>query len=534
VKRGFVVIAFDPPGQGERLQYVDPGSGKSTVGVGTREHTMAGTQCLLTGTTLARYEIWDGIRAFDYLLTRKDVDPKRIAVAGNSGGGTQSAYLAVMEPRLSSAEVSCYMTSWATLWSGPGPQDAEQIFPGMLRDGLDFPDLLLAMAPRPVEMSVAIRDFFPIAGARATYAALRRLYSVADAEVKASYFEYDDEHGWSKPRREAMYRFFAKWLQGREDNSPEPPITPEPESELNATATGQVATSLRGETVQSLNQELAEKMFPSRTAARMRNPEELRRVIASRLGMALPVSAAQFAIKREIVREEYKGEQLTLTTEPGIEVPAVLFRPAGARRETYPATLLLDGRGKAEAWPQIEDLLRKGHLVLALDPRGIGEAGVAATGKGYTPEYQLAMRAVLVGKNMVGMQATDILAAIAYLKSRSDVSSVSLRASGRVGIAALCAAAFQPAVAESVIQLPIVSYMEFARARVHDSFISVAVPGVLRDFDLPDVAALIAPRRLTISADSDRRLIEREYAPAYSAYRRAGASAAFKTASEPH
>ena len=83
VKRGFLVIAFDPAGQGERSEYFEPTFGKSVVGIGVAEHNMAGTQTLLTGMGYARYEIWDGIRSFDDLLTRKDVDPKRIAVSGN-------------------------------------------------------------------------------------------------------------------------------------------------------------------------------------------------------------------------------------------------------------------------------------------------------------------------------------------------------------------------------------------------------------------------------------------------------------------
>ena len=221
-KRGFLVLAYDPPAQGERLQYLNA-DGKSPFNPGgTGEHMMAGRQCLLTGTNIARYMIWDGIRAFDYLLTRPDVDPKRIAVAGNSGGGTQSSYLAAFEPRLAAAAPSCYITSWEKLWSGPGPQDAEQDFAGFLSDGLDFPDFLIAFAPKPVHMATAIKDFFPIDGARATYAEARRVFGVLGAADRAGYFEYDDTHGWSKPRREATYRWFEKWLHGREDSGAEP------------------------------------------------------------------------------------------------------------------------------------------------------------------------------------------------------------------------------------------------------------------------------------------------------------------------
>ena len=260
VKRGFLVIAFDPAGQGERSEYFDPALGKSIVGIGVAEHNMAGTQTLLTGMGYARYEIWDGIRAVDYLLTRKDVDPKRIAVAGNSGGGTQSAYLAVLEPRLAAAVISCYMTNWEQLWNTPGPQDAEQNFPGFLAAGLNFGDFMIAFAPKPITMLTGIRDFFPIEGARNTYAEVKRTFEVADAPARAGYFEYDDEHGWHQPRSEATYRWLEKWLHGKDDNGAEGSITPEPEKNLNVTPTGQVSTSLGGETVRSLNLKIAEKL----------------------------------------------------------------------------------------------------------------------------------------------------------------------------------------------------------------------------------------------------------------------------------
>src|SRR5262249_30251347 len=82
-KRGILVLAYDPPGQGERLEYLDPATGKSRLsGGGTGEHSMAGIQCLLTGTHIARYFIWDGIRGVDYLLNAPDVDPKGIGVTG--------------------------------------------------------------------------------------------------------------------------------------------------------------------------------------------------------------------------------------------------------------------------------------------------------------------------------------------------------------------------------------------------------------------------------------------------------------------
>src|SRR5690606_31392884 len=70
VKKGFAVLAFDPFGQGERLQYYDPETGQSRVGSPTRQHSYPAPQLLLAGTNVTNYMIWDGIRAIDYLASR--------------------------------------------------------------------------------------------------------------------------------------------------------------------------------------------------------------------------------------------------------------------------------------------------------------------------------------------------------------------------------------------------------------------------------------------------------------------------------
>ncbi|MBI4877102.1 MAG: acetylxylan esterase, partial [Acidobacteria bacterium] len=321
-KRGILVIAWDPPGQGERSEYIDRATGKTLVGIGTTQHTMAGLQCLLTGTNFARYELWDGVRAFDYLLTRKDVDPKRIGVAGNSGGGTQSAYLAVVEPRLAAAAPSCYITSWEKLWIEPGPQDAEQVFVDFLSDGLKFSDFLISVAPRPMQMATAFRDLFPMDGARAAYAEAKRIFEVMDAPGRAGYFEFDDTHGWTKPRREATYRWFEKWLKGRDDEGLEPEFEIEKDEALLATSTGQVATSMKAETVFTLNRALAERLHAARAAAK---GGDVRQLLARRLRLERPGARPPAAAARGVVqREGYRIEKVALEPERGITLPALV------------------------------------------------------------------------------------------------------------------------------------------------------------------------------------------------------------------
>ena len=73
-RQGYIVLIFDPIGQGERLQYTDEQL-KSRNGIGVREHLYGGNQQFLVGEFFGSWRAWDGIRALDYLLTRKVVDP---------------------------------------------------------------------------------------------------------------------------------------------------------------------------------------------------------------------------------------------------------------------------------------------------------------------------------------------------------------------------------------------------------------------------------------------------------------------------
>ncbi len=508
-KRGILAMAFDPMGQGERLEYYDPDLGRSRVGAAVPEHNMAGLQCLLTGTNFARYEIWDGIRALDYLLTRKDVDPKRIGVAGNSGGGTQAAYLAMVEPRLAVAAPSCYMTSWEALWSGPGPQDAEQVFTRFLKDGLDFGDFAIAYAPRPFEILAGMRDFFPIDGARATAAEARRTYGILGKADQAGFFEYDDPHGWSKPRREATYRWMEQWLTGRDDQGTEPSSELEPDANLNCTPTGQVSTSLGGETVRSLNLAMAERIYPQRTATKEKDPQKLRSTIAARIGVSIDLSGNRAAPPHTehgaISRDGYRIEKIALETEKGIAVPALVSVPAtgGGKK---PAVLFVDSAGKSSRRGAGDplSLAEGGYIVLAVDPRGWGESAPehpkTPGSEGYPIDYQTAMRALLVGKTWVGMQVDDLLRSFDYLASRPDVDPkrIAVFGKGNGGVLALYAAALEPRVEKVVCERAVLSYMSIVRAKLHENMIGIVVPGVLHDFDLPDVAFAIAPRTLWI------------------------------------
>lgn len=494
VRRGMIVLAYDPPGQGERSLYWDAAAGKSRVGIGTREHSMAGLQCLLTGTNIARYEIWDGMRAVDYLLTRPDVDPKRLAVAGNSGGGTQSAYLAALEPRLAAAAPSCYLTSWESMWLKLGPQDAEQNFHGFVSSGLDFGDFLIAFGAKPIKMMTAVRDFFPIEGARATFRETSDVFALMGARDRLDLFEYDDTHGWSKPRREATYRWFERWLNHREDEGLEAESKVETDAVLQVTKSGQVSTDGATETVQSLNASLARQMHAKRNAVGA-GPDALRSMVAARLVLSTgkPAPAAPMG---EVGRDGYRIERILLSPEPGISVPGLLFLPARPGRSGV-VTLLLDPRGKAaeaEVGGALEKRVLAGEAIFAIDVRGWGEsAPKQAKRSGYGAWYQTFMRAYLLGRSMMGLQAADVLAAADYLRARyREVHVEGREAAG--GALALYAGVLDPKLARVTTVGRVPSYVEIAGMKEHDGLIDLLVHGVLADFDFPDLAAALGSR----------------------------------------
>jgi cephalosporin-C deacetylase-like acetyl esterase len=497
VKRGYVCLAWDTLGQGERIQLYDEDFETSKVIRSTTEHTILGTQTLLTGDALARYTIWDGIRALDYLVSRKEVDPKRIGLTGNSGGGTHTAYLGAMDDRFAAAAPSCYITSWSRLLTTIGPQDAEQCIPPSIAEGLDHGDFILAFAPKPYMMLSAVRDFFSISGARETQEEARGVYRLLDAEANIGMTEADDGHGYSKPRRLAAYRFFGKWLKGAEDEG-EPDIEVNLEEDLRATPTGQVATSLGGETVHTLNRKRADQFTGRRGKV---TAEDVRRIIAFQQEPGEP-RLRNFG---RLTRDGYTIEKGTIESEPGVEIPALLYLPA-QRDSGGRAAIFVHGQGKAAAHSDVESLVKTGMPVLSIDLRGMGESQAPNARNGsdwprYFGNYEAAMTALLSGKTLTAMRALDIIRAVDIAVPHAK--EVIAFAHGAAGIPLLHAAVLDPRIQTVAIEGSLVSYRSAVDQRINRGVFEHVIRGVLRHYDLPDLMALIAPRPVSIAGAVD-------------------------------
>jgi pimeloyl-ACP methyl ester carboxylesterase len=152
------------------------------------------------------------------------------------------------------------------------------------------------------------------------------------------------------------------------------------------------------------------------------------------------------------------------------------------------------------------------------------------------------MRAILVGKTSVGMRTTDLLACFDYLAARNDVDHEDIGVFGKDngGIVALYAAALEPRISRTVVEGAFLSYLDVSRARFYEDVAESVVPGILKEFDLPDVAAAIAPRGLWIvrprmpsGAKEALEIARSEYAPASRAYAHAGAEGRFRILDRP-
>ncbi|MBI2685849.1 MAG: acetylxylan esterase [Acidobacteria bacterium] len=499
-RKGYVCLAWDTLGQGERVQLYDEDFESSKVVRSTTEHTILGTQTLLSGESLARYTVWDGIRALDYLVSRPEVDPKRIGCTGNSGGGTHTAYLSALDDRIQVAAPSCYITSWRRLLQTIGPQDAEQCIPPWIGGGLDHADFIHAFAPKPFMILSAVRDFFSIAGARESFAEAKRIYDLHGAPQKIAMSEADDGHGYSKPRRLAAYRWFDRWLKGVDEETVEEPVNPRLEEDLRSTKTGQVQTSLGGESVFSLNRARARGFQRS-----MPSSDLVKRLIGYERETGTPPLKPFGAL----LRDGYRIEKLTYQSEPGIEIPALLFVPAGHASKRA-AIVYVHGRGKAYEVTEVETLVRQGLIVLSIDARGFGETRKASDDNGsdwprYFGDYNSAMTAFLTGSTLIGGRARDISRAVDLLSARAEVDPQRVYGAARegAGVALLHAAALDPRLRRVAIEQTLESYQSVVEQRLHRGVFEHVVPGVLRHYDLPDLARMLAPRPLVIVDSAD-------------------------------
>jgi len=487
-RAGILSLAIDPMGQGERLQHFDPRTKQSTVGQGTGEHGMAAQSAMLIGEHVARYFINDGMRGIDYLTARPDVDAAHIGAFGCSGGGTATAYLAALDDRIAVAATACYITSFQELLPAIGPQEAEQSIPGFIAAGFDFADWVELAAPRPYAIVSTTEDMFPFAGAQTSFQEARRIYGLYGAGDRLQWITGPGRHGNLGPIAPRIVAFLARWLHGADQPPEFRQFRLESPADLLVTATGQVSTSLGSESLESINR---------RRAPTLPGTPALAADIRALTGCIAQPGAAppEVSVIRSEPREGYRLDWLEFHGESGARIPGLLAVPATPG--VKPATLILD------AAPMEMTAVRAAadQVVLVLQPRGTPGDSTPVQSPYLGPFNLIALRALLVGRTLVGLRMDDAIGAMNWLASRPgvDPARIAAWATGPMGVVLLHAAVLDSRVSRVTVDHTLRSYRLALDAPLASGLPEIAIPAVLLHYDLPGLVKAIAPRPVTVT-----------------------------------
>ncbi|MCX7014401.1 MAG: acetylxylan esterase [Candidatus Sumerlaeota bacterium] len=434
--QGYVAFTYDMVGYNDSLQF---------------GHRAFEPQEELWGLSLMGLQLWNSLRCLDFLASLPDVDPKRLGCTGASGGGTQTFMLVAVDDRVSvCAPVN--MVS-AKMQGGCACENAP-----LLRIDLINPQIAALAAPRPMLMVSATGDWTSDTP-RVEYPFVQSIYRLYGAEERVQNVHVDAKHNYNQQSREAVYRFFHRWLAGGDEASApsgEAPYQAERAEDLLVFPERKYPVD-RADGMDGVDAPdgatLARRMIEDRRqrvadwlekCARDRQGGALSQL---RVGMAHTLNVRQpsdtdFALseRKKFNRDGFRMERFLLGRKPvGDSIPCLFLQPE-KRKETAPTVLLVHGEGKSaffdmrreQPGPIVQALLGKGFSVLAIDPF-------------LTGEYQ--RTGAQAGRNLGGVahwstynrtdcaeRVQDILTAVAWLKARPDVERIDLVGFGEAAV----------------------------------------------------------------------------------------------------
>ncbi|HLY18305.1 MAG TPA: acetylxylan esterase [Bryobacteraceae bacterium] len=484
--KGFVVLAFDPVGQGEREQTYDRRVDRPLAGWSVPEHIQAGAQDILIGESVARYFIWDAKRALDYLVSLPEVDPGRLGAVGCSGGGALTTFIGALDPRVKAVAPACFINSYRLLFAGANP-DSEMSLPKLLFSGLDMADYIELSAPTPWLILATGGDYFTPAGARLVYEEARRWFSLYGAADKLHFFVGPGPHGTPLETREAIYEWMIRWLKDGKGDFHERAVTLYSNSELSVTPGGHVDDEPGG---RKLYQLIADEF---RARQRQGTIPEL---LAELRRLDIPSNGAPPEVRTsdESDGPDLRRQHVSFESESGVEIGGRIYIPHSSGRK--PAVLLVADKTSSYWIPSTDSLAEKiagtGRVVLSLEPRdspGEGE-------RPYVGNWLTNVRADQIGRNLPAMRAHDILRGIDLLAARDDVDRSSIRAAGRgvKGIWLLLAAAVDTRISKIWLDRTPYSLRAALENSMNTDLFDAVIPSFVLHWDLNDLAKAMENR----------------------------------------
>jgi cephalosporin-C deacetylase-like acetyl esterase len=448
-------------------------------------HNLGMWNWLSLGYTPAGPEVWNAMRALDYLETRREVDARRAAITGVSGGGAITWYTAAVDERFQAVAPVC--ATWTA--EDQAAEDAVKencdciYFPNTYQ--LDFPAVAALIAPRPLRILSARRDeMFPPVGYHEVYQRARLLYEAAGAGEKIAEDDQDAPHGDGLPLRQYAREWVVRWLGGASSAAVKDEGKPIEAARLRVL--DRRPGDAINDSIQTKFIHTAALRPPASLAAWKKRRAGLLAELRDEVFRGFPKTKAPFSLWRaketgwtNLYADSWNVE---FTTEEGVRVTGQLFVPRGPARAR---PVLIQVKGAADiVYPVDYDLILPAlgnHVVLVLHPRGVDCP---------VDNFRMATikrTAALVGATLESMQVWDILRSVDFLaeEAKLPLESVSVYGRGEMGALALYAAAFEPRIMRVIVEDPPGSHWQ-----------GPALLNVLRVTDLPEAAALLAPREI--------------------------------------
>jgi len=492
-RSGFVVLIYDPFNQGERDQYHGI-ENRDLVGSSTYAHNMMGKQMELMGEFFGMWRAWDGVRALDYLLSRPEVDSTRVGVTGNSGGGTLSEWLWAVDERFTMAAPSCFITTFLNNLENELPQDAEQYPPGLLGEGLEMIDLMIARAPKPAILLGQNYDYFDRRGLEKAYGDLKRFYDLLGAPENVDLFIGPHGHGYFEENQRAMVRFFAKQAGL--------PFVDMGDTEklddeaLLVTETGNtIAAGSRP--VYAYLAEMSRKRRESR--AKLVSKSLVKEAMAV-LGLKGERPLPRYRVLRPITSGDSRFGRYALETEDGVR--AILRREVEAdervaRLEAQQRVSLYIPNISSEQDIENGECGFVGDPLYALDVRGMGESMPEGGNEGYFHPYGLDYMyhgfGIMMGQSYLGRRVYDVLSTMDLLGERG-AEAIDLYGRGQGSIIALFAGLVHDLTDHVTLKNCPGSFEEWAQVPVVGWPAANFPRGILNRFDIPDMLGCMEGR----------------------------------------
>ncbi len=484
-RQGYVAFSYDMVG------YVD----NAAISHKFADHNITGREALW-GINLLGLQLWNSIRAVDFLLTLPEVDADRIACTGESGGGTQTFLLTAVDQRVKVAApvnmVSFIMQGGSLCENAPN-----------LRVDTNNVEIATLMAPRPMMLVSATGDWTKNM-LTSEYPAVRNIYRLLGAEDKITAIQINAPHNYNQESREGVYGWFAHWMLERIETTPIKernagvPMLPEllvfsgrqrPEGELNEAQLTQALIEQRKKQI--------EEALPHDKAGLHRYKEQFGEALKYSLMAEYPERSQLLTSTAEITNTEGVTTKRFTVSRPGHGDLVQMTIREQQKPAIKPVVLVLSAADILEAEEGAKAKRERDGLINSLIQSGQTVATINCF-----PAYQISAASkykffTTYNRTDAANRIQDILTAIRTLRSRSE-KSVSVVALDKAGVWALLARGLAPQLDRMLIdagQLDISNDEEFLKR--------LPIPGIRRAGDFVTAVAIapLTPLRIHNTGD---------------------------------